>query len=266
MTGIEVPTPRAFVSKLWELKRSWWSTSQKSSERRHAEAQTESALRHLWGLKCDQPLTIQVPGTGDRFKGGRKQTAETWAQLKLCSFTLLSCTCSLICRFKSGLVGQKWWNWWSFEIDRFWACLCKTNNARRWLNAGRWWCWCVCWGGGRLQRGVGIRQSHHPAFGGCARVVRKDCASIGVAAQQKWVDVLEWLFQTCSAPRTAPHISLTACQWKQSDPTDETHPAALGRIWTQMMYVLISAAGLLHLWEPLKTLDWDRVNKNQPAC
>lgn len=30
----------------------------------HAEAQTESALRHLRGLKCDQPVTIQFPQKG----------------------------------------------------------------------------------------------------------------------------------------------------------------------------------------------------------
>lgn len=63
----------------------------------------------------------------------------------------------------------------------------------------------------REQRGVGLRneQSHLPAVGGCAKVVRKECESIGVATQQKWEP--EWLLQTCSAPRTAPLISLTGC-------------------------------------------------------
>lgn len=125
-----------------------------------------------------------------------------------------------------------------------------------------------------LTGGGGFRneQSHLPADGGCVKVVRKECESTGVATQQKWVVVPEWLFQTCSAPRTAPTSHSYRTQngiWQ-----DETHPAGLEWIWTQMrgtnsfaMRVLCShqpskpSQELLQLLEkkPLWIWDWDWV-------
>lgn len=56
------------------------------------------------------------------------------------------------------------------------------------------------------------------------------------------------LFSTAPSSLSQP---ATVKQKTQSYPTDEIHPAGLEWIWTQMMYVLTSAAELLHLWELL---------------